>query len=78
MRSTACYSSLKAVLLAGSILAVGMTWSSASNAAQGCGFGYHMNPYGWCKPNAPGPYATPIPGRPNCWRNGFGYLRCYR
>ncbi|MGQ3891011.1 GCG_CRPN prefix-to-repeats domain-containing protein [Legionella sp. CNM-4043-24] len=70
-------STLKAVLLFGSMALFGLTWSSTSSAAQGCGYGYHMNPWGRCLPNAPGPYATFIPGRPNCWRNRWGAVRCY-
>ncbi|WP_131782898.1 GCG_CRPN prefix-to-repeats domain-containing protein [Legionella gresilensis] len=65
-------------LSVGIILTLGIFTSSTSFAAQGCGFGYHMTYFGRCVPNHPGPYATPIPGRPDCWINARGFLRCWR
>lgn len=61
----------------GAFISLGIFYSAQSSAAQGCGHGYHMTGYGRCVPNAPGPYATGIPGRPDCWRNRYGYVRCY-
>lgn len=61
----------------GSMLGFGVAYTSIADAAQGCGHGYHMNPNGRCVPNNPGPNSTPVPGRPDCWRNGSGQLRCY-
>jgi len=65
-------------ILAGAILSFGLCYSSMGNAAQGCGYGSHMNPNGRCVPNNPGAGATGVPGRPDCWRNANGNLRCYR
>lgn len=65
-------------LLFGSVLSLGFTWTSVSHAAQGCGFGNHMTAFGRCVPNSPGPWARPAPGRPDCWINGQGLLRCWR
>lgn len=64
-------------LLFAAVVGMGVSISSLSHAAQGCGFGNHMNAAGRCVPNSPGPWATPTPGRPDCWRNDHGELRCY-
>lgn len=61
----------------GALLSIGVCYTSLSHAAQGCGYGFHMNMNGRCVPNVPGPNATAVPGRPDCWRNGNGNLRCY-
>ncbi|WED44579.1 GCG_CRPN prefix-to-repeats domain-containing protein [Legionella cardiaca] len=71
-------SRLIAPLVIGGLLTFGICYSSITNAAQGCGFGYHMTAFGRCVPNHPGPNATPAPGRPDCWYNGAGQLRCWR
>ncbi|KTC75305.1 hypothetical protein Lbir_0450 [Legionella birminghamensis] len=60
------------------LLMLGVGYFSNAEAAQGCGFGNHMNYWGRCVPNAPGPWARPAPGRPDCWINDHGNLRCYR
>ena len=65
-------------LAIGTILTLGVFSSSTTYAAQGCGFGYHMTYFGRCVPNMPGPWAVPAPGRPDCWINGRGFLRCWR
>jgi hypothetical protein len=62
----------------GSILIIGVFYSLPSHAADGCGFGYHSTAFGRCVPNSPGPDASPAPGRPDCWYNRFGELRCWR
>ncbi len=68
---------LHVVCVAGLLfLAVGYT--STAKAAQGCGFGYHLNVYGGCVQNHPGPFARPAPLHPGCWRTWNGALRCYR
>ncbi|MGQ3888526.1 GCG_CRPN prefix-to-repeats domain-containing protein [Legionella sp. CNM-1927-20] len=64
--------------IVGIILILDIFAASPSYAAQGCGFGYHMTYFGRCVPNHPGPYATPVPGRPDCWVNARGFLRCWR
>ncbi|WP_419420827.1 GCG_CRPN prefix-to-repeats domain-containing protein [Legionella sp. D16C41] len=64
-------------LAVGTVLTVGVLTSSMSYAAQGCGYGFHRF-YGRCVPNSPGPNAVPVRGRPNCWINGAGQLRCWR
>lgn len=79
MKTNSIYFSkwLTAVVIGG-VLSFGVWYASMANAAQGCGFGYHMTAFGRCVPNNPGPNATPIPGRPDCWRNGAGEVRCWR
>lgn len=62
----------------GTVLSLGVLYSSTTHAANGCGYGNHMNAWGRCVPNNPGPWATAIPGRPDCWRNVNGNVRCYR
>jgi hypothetical protein len=62
----------------GALLTVGIGYSSLAQAADGCGFGYHSTALGRCVPNSPGPDASPAPGRPDCWYNGAGELRCWR
>lgn len=61
-----------------SLLLLGAAYSSLAHAAQGCGHGYHMMLNGRCVPNNPGPGAMVVPGRPDCWRNVNGNMRCYR
>ncbi|MCE3045538.1 MULTISPECIES: GCG_CRPN prefix-to-repeats domain-containing protein [Legionella] len=65
-------------LALGALLTLGIGYTSSANAAQGCGFGNHMNYWGRCVPNEPGPWAKPVPGRPDCWVNDHGAFRCYR
>lgn len=72
------FSRLLNTLAFGALISVGICYTSTTDAAQGCGFGYHMTAFGRCVPNSPGPNATPVPGRPDCWRKGDGALRCYR
>lgn len=74
---TWCRSGLTSVALAATLFTFGLGYTGTSQAAQGCGFGYHMSYYGRCLPNAPGPYARFLPGRPNCWINRWGATRCY-
>lgn len=71
-------SPLLTALLLGSALTLGFAYSSSTEAAQGCGFGYHMTAFGRCVPNSPGPWARPAAGRPDCWINARGFLRCWR
>lgn len=73
------FSGLLSALSLGMFLIIGMMLiPSVSNAAQGCGHGFHRDYYGRCVFNAPGPRATPIYGHPRCWRNAWGQVRCYR
>lgn len=65
-------------LLATAVLAIAMMWAPLTHAAQGCGHGYHMTTYGRCVPNSPGPWARALPGRPDCWLNRWGAVRCWR
>lgn len=73
-----CFSKLLGAAGVGALLLLGVFYTSSLNAAQGCGHGYHMMLNGRCVPNAPGPNASAVPGRPDCWRNANGNLRCYR
>ena len=75
---SSCYLKLVGPFLIGAFLSIGLFYSSMTFAAQGCGFGYHMTVYGRCVPNSPGPWATPVRGRPDCWVNERGFLRCWR
>lgn len=78
MRGISQHFRLVKPIIAGGLLSLAVGYSSLANAAQGCGYGYHMTGYGRCVPNAPGPNAVAAPGRPGCWYNGNGYLRCFR
>ncbi len=60
------------------LLSIDVGYAPAAHAAQGCGFGNHMNYWGRCVPNEPGPWARPAPGRPDCWINDRGQFRCFR
>ena len=73
-----CSSGLLRSVLMGGVLLFVLSFTSIASAAGGCGFGMHRGPWGGCQVNAPGPYATPAPYHPGCWRNGWGRLRCYR
>ncbi|STX41905.1 Uncharacterised protein [Legionella donaldsonii] len=72
------FSRLVGAVVTGTILSLALLYTSSASAANGCGFGYHMTAFGRCVPNSPGPNATPAPGRPDCWYNGAGQLRCWR
>ncbi|ASQ46162.1 GCG_CRPN prefix-to-repeats domain-containing protein [Legionella clemsonensis] len=72
------FSTLLGPLAFGTLLISGVFYSSATTAAQGCGFGYHMTINGRCVPNHPGPGAVMVPGRPDCWINYRGQFRCWR
>lgn len=61
-----------------SLLALTLSYTDITNAAGGCGFGYHRTYWGGCRLNHPGPWARPAPLHPGCWRNAWGRLRCYR
>lgn len=67
-------------LLAGAVatggLALGIGFAPTASAANGCGYGYHLDG-GSCVANAPGPGAQADPGHPNCWINDNGDQRCY-
>ncbi len=65
-------------LAVGAVLSLGVLYTSNLNAAQGCGYGYHMTYYGRCIPNYPGPYSVFVPGNSNCWYNLHGFIRCFR
>ena len=62
----------------GALLVYGLSYTSITNAADGCGFGLHSTAFGRCVPNNPGPGASAIPGRPDCWTNVYGQVRCWR
>ena len=68
---------LRIVLMMGLVF-LAVSYTSITNAAQGCGYGFHRSMYGGCVLNHPGPYANPAARHPGCWRNAYGYLRCYR
>lgn len=72
-----CFSRIVRTMLMVSTLILAATYTSTSNAAQGCGFGMHRSIYGGCIWNHPGAFATPAPYHPGCWRNMWGQLRCY-
>jgi|GEM_PF-2356303 len=79
MRTYSIYfSRLSGAIALGALLSFGLSYTSTANAAQGCGKGYHVDGNGRCVLNAPGANATPVTGRPNCWRNANGALRCSR
>lgn len=60
--------------LATGALAMGLGFAPAANAADGCGYGYHLE-NGTCVLNAPGPGAHFISN--NCWINDNGDERCF-
>ena len=62
--------------VAAGALALGLSFAPTASAAQGCGYGYHLDG-GSCVVNLPGPGAQADPGHPNCWINGNGDQRCY-
>ena len=73
-----CVSGLLKTIAMSGMLFLAMSMTSTANAAGGCGEGYHPAIYnGTCVPNHPGPFATPAPYHPGCWRNMWGQLRCY-
>lgn len=72
------YLNLLRTVIIGGLLFLSVNFPSPANAAQGCGFGYHLSIYGGCILNHPGRFATPAPRHPGCWRNRWGQLRCYR
>ncbi|PJD95207.1 MAG: hypothetical protein CK426_04790 [Legionella sp.] len=72
-----CVSKTARTLFMLSTLVLAASYTSSSQAAQGCGYGLHKSVYGGCIPNHPGMHATPAPAHPGCWRNGWGQLRCY-
>ncbi len=72
-----CLSGMAKILLMLSTLVLAGSYTSTSNAADGCGFGRHDTYYGRCVGNHPGAYARPAPYHPGCWRNGWGQLRCW-
>ncbi len=55
-------------------LALGLGFAPTASAADGCGYGYHLE-NGTCIINLPGPGAHFI--SPNCWLNDNGDERCY-
>lgn len=57
-------------------LGVGVGAAPMASAADGCGQGYHLDE-GTCVLNVPGPGAQFIPGRPGCWLNDVGDVRCF-
>lgn len=75
---TVSFSAILSALAFSGVLFFAVAYSSIAEAAQGCGFGFHRNGYGYCVKNYPGPYAKPAPRHPGCWRNFWGQLRCYR
>lgn len=73
-----CFSGvLRSVVLVG-VVSIAVGYTTIADAAQGCGQGRHLNRWGYCVWNSPGPWATPAPYHPGCWRNFWGQLRCYR
>ncbi|KTD25392.1 Uncharacterised protein [Legionella lansingensis] len=72
------FSKLLGPVIFGVLVSAGIFYSSNLNAAQGCGYGYHMTINGRCVPNNPGPGAVAVPGRPDCWINYKGQFRCWR
>jgi hypothetical protein len=72
-----CFSKIARETLMLSTLVLAGTYTSASEAAQGCGYGMHRSYYSGCIANHPGAYARPAPYHAGCWRNKWGKLRCY-
>jgi hypothetical protein len=60
--------------VAAGALAVGLSFAPAASAADGCGYGYHLE-NGTCVLNLPGPGAHFISN--NCWINDLGDERCF-
>lgn len=60
--------------IAAGALAVGLSFAPTASAADGCGYGYHLDG-GTCVLNAPGPGAHFI--SQNCWINDNGDERCF-
>lgn len=74
---SACWSTIARTVLMLSTLLLAASYASVSNAAQGCGYGWHRGYYGGCVRNYPGPWAQPAYRHPGCWRNKWGQLRCW-
>ncbi len=72
-----CFSGIVRIALMLSALMLAATYTSTSEAAQGCGHGMHRSYYGGCIWNHPGAWSRPAPYHPGCWRNAWGHLRCY-
>ena len=72
-----CFSGMVKTLLILSVLVLAGSYTSISNAANGCGWGRHDTYYGRCVGNHPGYYSRPAPYHRGCWRNAWGQLRCY-
>ena len=53
-----CFSTIARTTLILSTLILAGTYTSTSNAAQGCGYGMHRSVYGGCIGNHPGAYST--------------------
>ncbi|AQT79639.1 hypothetical protein B1R94_10700 [Mycolicibacterium litorale] len=60
--------------IAAGALALGLSFAPTASAADGCGYGYHLDG-GTCVLNIPGPGAHFI--SQNCWINDNGDERCY-
>ena len=60
--------------VAAGALAVGLSFAPTASAADGCGYGYHIE-NGACIVNLPGPGAHFV--SPNCWINDNGDERCF-
>lgn len=71
------FSGMMRVLGLAAMLFFTVGYSSVTNAAQGCGHGFHQSIHGGCVVNHPGAGATAAPMHPGCWRNAWGQLRCH-
>ncbi len=60
--------------VAAGALALGLSFAPTASAADGCGYGYHIE-NGTCVLNLPGPGAHFV--SPNCWTNDNGDERCF-
>jgi hypothetical protein len=60
--------------VAAGALALGLSFAPTASAADGCGYGYHIE-NGNCVLNLPGPGAHFV--SPNCWINDNGDERCF-
>jgi hypothetical protein len=47
---------------------------ATADAAQGCGWGFHRNPWGGCVRNYHRVWVNPGPA--HCWRGPYGRLHC--
>jgi len=69
-----CFSKAARTGLMLSTLLLAGTYSTVSEAAQGCGYGWHRTYHG-CVRNG-GPAVAHVYRQKQCWRNFWGHIRC--